>query len=412
MSIERGVDIVDIDSCTYFPPPTDTSPVAAVSSNRQRNPQSHELKDWTTLGIGGRAREVVLARTEDEIVDAVRQADEEGTEVLVLGGGSNLVVSSAPFDGIVIHDTRATEKVTHDTGCGGVVVTVTGGFEWDEFVALAVQNGWMGVEALSGIPGTVGAAPVQNIGAYGHEVSSILASIRVWDRLEKRRRTLFLADLELGYRTSVLKRSRQDPSLSEGRVWGPTGRWVILEVEFQMHHASLSAPIQYAELARHLGTEVGQRLDARTVREAVLELRRSKSMVLDDSNRNTYSAGSFFTNPIITQAEAQSLPDEAPRYPVRAVTPVGSAPDPNRIEAGVVKTSAAWLINQAGFERGYRVNPGAAAALSTDHVLALTNRGGATSQDIAELARSVRDGVRDRWGIELTPEPVCVGWSL
>lgn len=403
---------MDIDSCTYFPPPADTSPVPAVASNRQRNPRSLELKDWTTLGIGGRARDMVLARTEDEIVEAVRQADEEGTRVLVLGGGSNLVISSAPFDGIVVHDTRATEHVTHDTGCGGVVVTVTGGFEWDEFVALAVQNGWMGLEALSGIPGTVGAAPVQNIGAYGHEVASVLASIRVWDRLEKRRRTLFLSDLELGYRTSILKRSTTDPSLSDGRVWGPTGRWVILEVEFQMHHASLSAPIAYAELARHLDTGVGQRLDARAVRDAVLDLRRSKSMVLDDSNRNTYSAGSFFTNPIIAEGEADMLPAEAPRYPVRAVTPVGSAPDDTLMQPGVVKTSAAWLINHAGFDRGYRINPEAPASLSTDHVLALTNRGGATSQDIEALARNVRDGVRDKWGIELVPEPVCIGWSL
>lgn len=403
---------MDIDSCTYFPPPADTSPVPAVASNRQRNPRSLELKDWTTLGIGGRARDIVLARTEDEIVDAVRQADADGTQVLVLGGGSNLVISSSPFDGIVVHDMRATETVTHDTGCGGVVVTVTGGFEWDEFVALAVHNGWMGLEALSGIPGTVGAAPVQNIGAYGHEVASVLASIRVWDRLENRRRTLFLSDLELGYRTSILKRSTTDPSLSEGRVWGPTGRWVILEVEFQMHHASLSAPIAYAELARHLDTSVGQRLDARLVRDAVLELRRSKSMVLDDTNRNTYSAGSFFTNPIIAEADADALPEGAPRFPVRATTPEGSAPDETRILPGLMKTSAAWLINQAGFERGYRIAPESPASLSTDHVLALTNRGGATSDDIAALARSVRDGVHAAWGIELVPEPVCVGWSL
>lgn len=400
------------DSCAYFPPPTDTSPVTAVASNRQYSPHSVALKDWTTMGVGGVARDIIRASAEDEIVEAIQEADEAEIPVLVLGGGSNLVVSDEAFDGVVVHDTRATENVTHDTGCGGVVVTVSAGYQWDEFVALAVHSGWMGLEALSGIPGTVGAAPVQNIGAYGHEVSSVLASIRVYDRLEKRRRTLFLADLELGYRTSILKRSTTDPLLSDGRTWGPTGRWVVLEVEFQMHHASLSAPIGYSELARRLDTSVGKRLDARVVREAVLDLRRSKSMVLDDDNRNTYSAGSFFTNPMISEEQAKALPAEAPRFPARATAARGTAPDETLMQPGVVKTSAAWLINYAGFERGYRVHPGAAASLSTDHVLALTNRGGATTEDIATLARTVRDGVAARWGIELVPEPVCVGWSL
>lgn len=400
------------DSCAYFPPPTDTSPVNAVASNRQYKPQSKALKDWTTMGVGGVARDIVRARTEDEIVEAIREADEAETPVLVLGGGSNLIVSDDDFDGVVVHDTRATEDVTHDTGCGGVVVTVSAGYQWDQFVALAVESGWMGLEALSGIPGTVGAAPVQNIGAYGHEVSSVLASIRVYDRLEKRRRTLFLADLELGYRTSILKRSTTDPLLSDGRTWGPTGRWVVLEVEFQMPHASLSAPIGYSELARRLDTSVGQRLDARVVREAVLDLRRSKSMVLDDNNRNTYSAGSFFTNPMVSEKQAKHLPAGAPRFPARATAARGAAPDETLMQPGVVKTSAAWLINHAGFERGYRVRPDSPTSLSTDHVLALTNRGGATTKDIATLARTVRDGVAARWGIELVPEPVCVGWSL
>ncbi|MDO5729394.1 MAG: UDP-N-acetylmuramate dehydrogenase [Actinomycetaceae bacterium] len=400
------------DSCAYFPPPSDTSPVNAVASNRQHNPHSKTLRDWTTLGVGGVARDLIRATTEDEIVETIREADDADTPVLVLGGGSNLVISDNPFDGVVVHDTRAIEDVTHDTGCGGVVVTVSAGYEWDQFVALAVQNGWMGLEALSGIPGTVGAAPVQNIGAYGHEVSSVLASIRVYDRLEKRRRTLFLSDLELGYRTSILKRSTTEPLLSDGRTWGPTGRWVVLEVEFQMHHASLSSPIGYSELARRLDTTIGERLDARVVRDAVLDLRRAKSMVLDDNNRNTYSAGSFFTNPIIPEAEAAKLPAEAPRFPARATAARGSAPDETVMEPGVVKTSAAWLINHAGFERGYRVHADAAASLSTDHVLALTNRGEATTDDIAALARTVRDGVMDKWGIELVPEPVCVGWKL
>lgn len=401
-----------MDTCSFFPEPTNPEPVEPVQSNRQYDAQSRALKDWTTLGLGGVAKNFVKAQTEDEVVEAIRAADEAGEPVLVLGGGSNLVVSDEPFEGTVVHDTRANYHVEHDTGCGGAVLRVDGGMEWDELVSLAVYHDWSGLEALSGIPGTVGAAPVQNIGAYGQEVADTLSAVRVYDRLDKRRRTLFLSDLELGYRTSILKRSTNDPSLSDGRVWGPTGRWVVLEVEFQMNHASLSAPVAYKELARRLGVEIGERHDAREVRAAVLELRRGKSMLLDDENRNTYSAGSFFTNPIISEAEAMKLPEAAPRFPVRAIAPRGTVPDPAKMEPGVLKTSAAWLINNAGFDRGFKVHEDAATSLSTDHVLALTNRGGATFEDIKELATVVRDGVWDKWGIELVPEPVRVGWDL
>lgn len=403
----------ETDRCSYAPAPHNPTPVLPVPSNRQpaallsrdelptgqtTAPTTRpHLRDWTTLGIGGRAHRLVLATSEDEIVEAVREADATQTPILMLGGGSNLLVSDNDFAGVVIRDLRQNWSVEHDTGCGGVTVRATAGMAWDDFVALAVQHEWSGFESLSGIPGTVGASPVQNIGAYGHEVAQTLASVRVYDRMLKRRRTLTVSELELGYRTSILKRSTQDPLVGEGRTWQPTGRWVVLEVEFHTRRANLSLPIRYAELATRLGVEVGQRVDSHELREAVLEIRRRKHMVLDDTERDTYSAGSFFTNPIISPSQAQTLPPEAPRFPIMST------------EDGRVKTSAAWLINHAGFIPGWKVHPLAPASLSTAHVLALTNRGGATSDDIVELARAVRDGVQQTWGITLIPEPVCVG---
>lgn len=388
----------ETNSCTYAPAPINPAPVPPVPSNRQHHPSSDMLKDWTTMGVGGPARDFVRATTEDEIVDAIRTADEDGNPVFVLGGGSNTIVGDAGFDGVVVRDMRADYHVDHDSGCGGVVVRATGGMPWDEFVALSVQQEWSGLESLSGIPGTVGASPVQNIGAYGHEMGETLASVRVYDRLKQRRRTLTVSELGLGYRTSILKQSTFDDTIGGGRVWGPTGRWVVLEVEFHTRRASLSAPVQYAELARHLQVEPGERVDARAVRDAVLEVRRSKCMVLDDAERNTYSAGSFFTNPILSNEDVANLPDDAPRFAL----PAGNG----------VKVSAAWLIQHAGFERGWKVRPDAPASLSTAHVLALTNRGGASAADIFELASAVRRGVREKWGIELIPEPVSVGVDL
>lgn len=388
----------DTNSCTYAPAPTNPAPVPPVPSNRQHHPSSDVLKDWTTMGVGGPVRNFVRAATEDEIVDAIRTADEDGTPVFVLGGGSNTVAGDAGFNGVVVRDMRAGYQVDHDSGCGGVVVRATAGMPWDEFVALSVQEEWSGLESLSGIPGTVGASPVQNIGAYGHEMGETLASVRVYDRLDKRRRTLTVSELGLGYRTSILKQSTFDEGVGGGRIWGPTGRWVVLEVEFHTRRASLSAPVQYAELARHLQVEPGERVDARAVREAVLEVRRGKCMVLDDADRNTYSAGSFFTNPILSAEDATKLPDTAPRFALAG--------------GQRVKVSAAWLIQQAGFTPGWRARPDARASLSTAHVLALTNRGGASAAEIAELAATVRRGVREKWGIDLAAEPVSVGIDL
>ena len=372
------------------------------------------LADLTTFRIGGSPGALVDVSGPEELAAAVLEADSAGRRVLVLGGGSNLLVGDEPFDGVVIRETSGKIETVHSSGCGGNSVQVAAGTNWDDFVEYCIDAEWMGVEALSGIPGTVGAAPIQNIGAYGQEVAETLAAVRALDRKTGRIAHLPLFDLHLGYRDSLLKRSLRDKEVGGGKVWGPTGRWVVLEVEFQLRNASLSSPIRYSELARKLDVELGSRVPSPEVREAVLELRRSKGMVLDPKDHDTWSAGSFFTNPIIREGSpaAESLPEEAPRFPVEKRSMVNSIRGNAPVIDGLVKTSAAWLIARAGFEKGFRVSPDAPASLSTKHVLALTNRGGAQARDIIELARVVRDGVEDKFGIRLVPEPVLVDCSL
>ena len=376
-------------------------------------PHTIRLADLTTLRVGGPTGHVHEVTSEAEFIDAVRETDEAGTPLLVLGGGSNLLVADEGFDGVVVRDARRTIEGGYDGACAGASVTVSAGTPWDEFVIAAVENEWMGVEALSGIPGSVGAAPVQNVGAYGQEVAETIAAVRVWDRLEGRARLLPLATLGFGYRTSILKRSLTSTVEGGGRTWGPTGRYVVLDVTFQMRGASLSAPIRYAELARSLDVAIGDRVPATDVREAVLALRRGKGMVLDDADHDTWSAGSFFTNPVLDDAHAATLPADAPRFPVAdagARTNIADAPP--AVE-GLVKTSAAWLIDHAGFTKGFALDGAEGrASLSTKHVLALTNRGEASAADLLALARTVRDGVRDAFGVSLEPEPVLVGVSL
>jgi UDP-N-acetylmuramate dehydrogenase len=336
------------------------------------------LRDHTTLRLGGPARDWVRADTEADLIEAVRRADEAGDRVLVLGGGSNLVVADDGFDGTVVE--VATAGVTPDTddpSCGGVLVTVAAGEVWDAVVALAVERGWAGIEALSGIPGSSGATPIQNVGAYGQEVSQTVAQVRVWDRVLRGVRTFAAADCSSGYRTS---RFNADPN-----------RHVVLDVTFQLRPGTLGAPVEYAELARALGVEVGQRAPLADVREAVLGLRRGKGMVLDAADHDTWSAGSFFTNPIIRPDE---VPAGAPAWPV---------------DGGLVKTSAAWLIEHAGFGKGYGDGP---VTLSSKHTLALTNRGAATTADLLALAREVRDGVESAFGIRLVNEPILVDCHL
>ena len=352
------------------------------------------LAELTTLRVGGPVGDYVETTSEAGLIDAVRQADADSVPLLVIGGGSNILAADAGFEGVVVRDARAE------------VDLVT-----DDLVRRAVASHWGGFAALSGIPGTVGAAPVQNIGAYGAEVAELLASVRAWDRAAGRTVHIPLSELRLTYRDSALKRSLTDPDVGAGRTWGPTGRWVVLSVTFHVHRASLSAPIAYSQLAGALDVEMGARVDAREVREAVLALRRSKGMVLDAADHDTWSAGSFFTHPILTSPEAAALPEDAPRFPVadraRAVAGTRGAP----VVDGLVKTSAAWLIDHAGFSKGFTA-PGTRgrASLSTKHVLALTNRGGATAADVVALRDAIVEGVRERYGVVLVPEPVAVGW--
>jgi UDP-N-acetylmuramate dehydrogenase len=338
-----------------------------------------DLAELTTLRLGGPAPAVIEAATEDVLVDVVRIADEGGDPPLLVAGGSNLVVADEGVDDTVIRVLTQGVVVDLDS-CSGAMVTVQAGETWDAIVARAVDEEWVGIEALSGIPGSVGATPIQNVGAYGQEVAQTIASVRVFDRYDREIRTIAAADCGFTYRSS---RFKVEPN-----------RFVVLTVTFQLPLGDLGAPVTYAELARTLGVEIGARVPAARVREAVLELRRGKGMVLDADDHDTWSAGSFFTNPILPGSEAEALPADAPRW----VQPDGS-----------VKTSAAWLIEKAGFSRGHGSGR---VSLSTKHTLALTNRGGATTDELLALAREIRDGVRSAFGITLVPEPVLVGCEL
>lgn len=367
------------------------------------------LSELTTLRIGGEIRRLVEARTEDEVIAAVAAADEREESLLVLGGGSNIVASDDPFEGTVvllrddgrvprldaqcdIEPTGEPDGVPADpealtpleATCGGAIVEHFAGVDWDRAVRYAVARHLVGVESLSGIPGTVGATPIQNVGAYGQDVSATISRVRTWDRVDRTVRTFFAADCGFAYRDSIFKRTRWD-----GPAPSATGRYVVLSVAFQHSIGSLSAPIRYAELASRLGVAPGERAPMEQVRETVLGIRASKGMVLDESDHDTWSAGSFFTNPILEADAARRLPEGAPRFDAGG---------------GRVKTSAAWLITHAGIERGFSVGP--RASVSTKHSLALTNRGGASSEDVIELARAVQSRVRDAFGVLLVPEPV------
>jgi UDP-N-acetylmuramate dehydrogenase len=337
------------------------------------------LADHTTLRVGGPARRMIIAETETELIETVRELDAAGEPLLILGGGSNLLVGDSGFDGTVIK--IATRGLDEDTAtCSGAVITVAAGEPWDPLVSCAVERSWSGLEAMSGIPGLVGATPIQNVGAYGAEVSELISTVRTLDRFTGQLKTLFPVECGFGYRTS---RFKSDP-----------GRFLVLSVTFQLPLGSMSQPIRYPELARALGIEVGQRAPAPEVRQAVLALRTAKGMVLVEDDHDTWSAGSFFTNPLISSAQARTLPPDAPRF--------------NQAD-GMIKISAAWLIERAGFGKGYG---NGAARLSRKHTLALTNRGGAAAADLLSLAREIRAGVQAKFDIELVPEPVLVGCEL
>ena len=363
------------------------------------------LSELTTAQVGGPAKTYVRATSEAEIIEAVSAADAAGDPVLIVGGGSNLLVSDAGFDGTVVHIASDGVENLPIPACGGANVRVQAGTIWDDFVKLSIENEWVGPAALSGIPGTVGATPVQNVGAYGVEVGEFIASVRTWDREKNALKTFAAADLRFGYRDSVLKRATVNGS----------PRYVVLTVDFQFTLGSLSSPIRYAELARSLGVEPGQRAESALVREKVLQLRGSKGMVLNPEDRDTFSTGSFFTNPIVPRSTLESLPEGAPNFPVVVKTSPFTAgvEDPDH-----VKLSAAWLIQHAGFEKGFglegesREIAQGRASLSTKHTLAITNRGGASAEDIFAIARAVRDGVRERFGVTLVPEPVVVNGEI
>lgn len=361
------------------------------------------LAELTTMRVGGPPRRSVTVTTEAELIDAVREVDEAGGPLLVVGGGSNLLVADEGFPGTAVVVRTTGIEVPDASACGGVSVTVAAGEVWDDVVARAVAEGWSGIEALSGIPGSAGATPVQNVGAYGQEVGQTIASVRVWDRLEQRVRTMFAADLEFSYRHSVLKDSIVGPDAPAGAV---TPRHIVLSVTFSLRPTELSQPVRYAALADGLGVELGTRVPLAEAREAVLQQRRNRGMVLDPGDHDTWSCGSFFTNPILPEGEYAELVARA----AQRLGADGPVPPQYPSAEGTVKTSAAWLIDKAGFAKGHRM-PGP-AALSTKHTLALTNRGDATAADLIALAREIRDGVRDAFGVSLVPEPVWIGAEL
>lgn len=342
--------------------------------------QDAPLARLTTLRLGGPARRLVTAVTDAEIVAAVAAADEAGEPLLVIGGGSNLVIGDAGFDGTVLRVASTGFELD------GSTLELAAGEVWSEAVARTVDAGLAGVEFLAGIPGSAGATPVQNVGAYGQEVASTVTEVVAYDREARETVTLSGAECGFSYRHSRFKASPD--------------RYVVLRVRFALEDAGgLSSPVRYAEVARTLGVEAGERVALRQAYETVLRLRAGKGMVLDPADHDTWSAGSFFTNPVLT-------PDEYAAFRTRLdgrTAPAYPAPD------GCTKTSAAWLIDQAGFTKGYGTGP---ATLSTKHTLALTNRGAATTADLLALAREIRDGVRAAFGVELVNEPVTVGVSL
>jgi UDP-N-acetylmuramate dehydrogenase len=311
----------------------------------------------------------------DEAVATVRNATAAVEPLFILAGGSNVVIGDAGFDGrVVLLRTRGSRVVARDGE--HVVVRVAAGHQWDDFVAETVGNGWSGIECLSGIPGAAGATPIQNVGAYGQEVAQTVAAVHVYDRTAGERRTLSPAECGFGYRSSVFKHN---------------DRWLVLEVDFRLAVRRDSAPIRYAELARQLGVSAGDRVPLDQARDTVLKLRAGKGMVLDPDDRDTWSVGSFFTNPVLPELPSAEMPH----------WPGGD---------GTVKIPAAWLIEHAGFHKGFTVGGG--VAISAKHTLALTNRGDGTTTALLDLARVIRDGVRDRFGVVLVPEPVLVNCAL
>ncbi|MBM9466537.1 UDP-N-acetylmuramate dehydrogenase [Nakamurella leprariae] len=362
-----------------------------LSSTPGSAPGGVRLADLTTLRLGGPAPSLRTATTAQDVVDAVGTADRAGTGVLVVGGGSNLVVADAGVSTPVVRVAVPGFTVRPDPAdSDGALVTIGAGVDWDEAVARTLEAGFGGLTPLSGIPGSTGATPVQNVGAYGTEVSDVLREVTVLDRRSGQVRPLTAAELQLGYRHSVLR---------------GTDRAVVLDVTFALRRGPV--PVRYAELARTLGVPLGGSAPAAAVRAAVLELRRAKGMVLEPGDPDTCSAGSFFTNPILDADRARDA-DEAIRARLGADVTYPAYPATTAAGGPGTKLSAAWLIDRAGFAKGHP-GPGGRVAVSGKHTLALTNRGAGTTADLLELAREIAGGVRERFRVDLAPEPVFVG---
>jgi UDP-N-acetylmuramate dehydrogenase len=343
------------------------------------------LAAWTTFGLGGPARSLVEVEDVGSLSAVLDEAEAAASPVLVLGGGSNLVISDDGFSGTVVRvgikGVHIETDLSARAGGADVLVRAGAGEDWSSLVSRCVAEGLSGTECLSGIPGLVGGAPVQNVGAYGQEVAATIVVVRVWDRHRHCARDLVPGECGFVYRDSVFKRR---------------DRYVVTGVSLRLQRSVLSQPLRYPELARHLGRELGQQAPLELTARAVVDLRRSKGMVLDATDPDTRSAGSFFTNPVLDDfhlARVLELAPDIPRFP----GPLGT------------KVPAAWLVEKAGFAKGYRL---AGAAISSKHALALTAREGGTTADLLALARVVRDGVEDRFGVRLEPEPVLVGVHL
>jgi UDP-N-acetylmuramate dehydrogenase len=348
--------------------------------------QDAPLAPLTTFRLGGPARRLVTATTDAEVVETVRRADRDGEPLLVIGGGSNLVIADKGFDGTALH------IATTGRALDGTVLEVAAGEVWSDLVGDTVrEHGLAGIEFLAGIPGSVGATPVQNVGAYGAEVAQTITEVIAYDRSTGTTVTLGNAACGFSYRHSTFK--------------AQTDRFVVLRVRFALEDAGgRSIPVRYAEVARSLGVEQGERVPVQTAWEQVLKLRAGKGMVLDPDDHDTWSAGSFFTNPVLDPEQFAAFTARVhDRLGPDAAFPAFPAAD------GSTKTSAAWLIERAGFAKGHGTGP---ARLSTKHTLALTNRGRATTEDLLALAREVREGVHTVFGVTLVNEPVLVGVEL
>ncbi|MEO6574145.1 MAG: UDP-N-acetylmuramate dehydrogenase [Polyangiaceae bacterium] len=344
-----------------------------------REDRNVSLASFTTLRLGGAALRFVRVESVAELEEVVSEADRRAEPLLVLGGGSNLVVGD---EGVGLAVQIAFDGVEVVKEGDRVRVTVAAGASWDDFVARAVSEGWSGVECLSGIPGLVGATPMQNVGAYGQDVGETIVRVGVFDRASRSRAWLDREACAFTYRNSYFKGKE---------------RYVITHVEFSFAVDPLGAPIRYAELSRALGIAEGERAPASVIRPMVIDLRRKKGMVIDAADPDSVSAGSFFMNPIVS-ADALRRIEESITEPV-----------PRFDMAGEYKVPAAWLIERAGFAKGHAAGH---VGISKKHALALVHRGGGTTTELLSLARAIRDGVRARFGVELVPEPVMVGCSL